>query len=115
MSEPLYRKDYDAAMDGVMKLLLQRSTPDRLAYLADWTGGSLKHKMDHLVCFVPGMLALGAYRHPNSPNAERDLRVAKQLMYTCYQMYERQPTGIAPELVRRSHVSSRPAPCNARL
>ena len=55
--------------------------------------------MDHLVCFLPGLLALGAHTHKDCPNYERDMMVAKSLMYTCYQMYSRTATGIAPEYV----------------
>lgn len=54
------------------------------------------HKMDHLVCFLPGVLALGAYTDPNgldSERAQRDLSIAKGLMYTCYQMYARMVSG----------------------
>jgi len=49
------------------------------------------------VCFLPGILALGAYSKPDSPNRDRDMMLAKSLMYTCYQMYERTNTGIAAE------------------
>ena len=99
--EMIYREQYDAAMDGVVEVLLQKSTPSGLHYLADWKGGNkLDRKMDHLVCFVPGMLALGAFLKPDSPNADRDMRIAKAIMYTCWQMYERQPTGIAPEYAK---------------
>lgn len=34
-----------------------------------------------------------------SDRAQRDLKTAKALTYTCYQMYARMPTGLAPELV----------------
>jgi hypothetical protein len=45
--------------------------------------------MDHLVCFLPATLALGALTDPlgkDSPRAKRDLSIAKALMYTCYQV-----------------------------
>lgn len=35
-----------------------------------------------------------------SPAAQRDLRTAKALAYTCYQMYASTKTGMAPEFVR---------------
>jgi mannosyl-oligosaccharide alpha-1,2-mannosidase len=73
-----------------------------MAFLSDWNGRSNQRKMDHLVCFMPGLLVLGAYNDPkglDSKRAQRDLAVGKALMYTCYQMYERQKTGIAPEYV----------------
>ena len=101
-SEPMYRRMYDAAMEGMTSLLIKRSEPSKLAYVADWTGASTEDKMDHLVCFVPGMLALGAYSAAGTPGeaqAQRDLTNAKALAYTCYQMYERMATGIAPEYV----------------
>ena len=55
--------------------------------------------MDHLACFVPGMLALGAYAKPDAPTFARDMQTAKAMAYTCWQMYERTATGIAPEYV----------------
>lgn len=100
--EPMYRRMYDAAMQGLTDVLLKRSEPSKLAYVADWTGSGTEDKMDHLVCFVPGMLALGAYTATGTDgeaHAVRDLTNAKALAYTCYQMYERQATGIAPEFV----------------
>lgn len=50
---------------------------------------------DHLVCFLPGTLALGAYN--GLPADHMDL--AKQLMETCYQMYIQMETGLSPEIV----------------
>ncbi len=100
--EPMYRRMYDAAMNGMTSLLLKHSDPSNLAYVADWNGANTEDKMDHLVCFVPGMLALGAYTAGGTPaeeNAVRDLQNAKALAYTCWQMYERMETGIAAEFV----------------
>lgn len=51
--------------------------------------------MDHLVCFVPGLLALGAAHIPEV--REEHMALATKLMRTCYEMYSRQPTGLAPE------------------
>lgn len=50
---------------------------------------------DHLVCFLPGTLALGA--HHGLPADHMEL--AKQLMETCYQMYAQMETGLSPEIV----------------
>ena len=50
---------------------------------------------DHLVCFLPGTLALGA--HNGLPADHMDL--AKELMETCYQMYVQMETGLSPEIV----------------
>lgn len=104
-TEPMYREMYDKAMDGMHAELLQVSTPSNLTYIADKsTGtGSMDYKMDHLVCFMGGLLALGAYTDPtglDSARAQRDLKTAKALTYTCYQMYARMETGISPEWIR---------------
>ena len=94
---------YDAAIDGMVKKMLMHSTPSGLSYIADYDGRSMvRHKMDHLACFMAGTMALGAATDPlgiDSPRAQRDLQVGKSLAYTCYQMYQRMPTGIAPEYV----------------
>mmetsp|Transcript_38060 Transcript_38060/g.72955 ORF Transcript_38060/g.72955 Transcript_38060/m.72955 type:complete len:601 (+) Transcript_38060:121-1923(+) len=90
-----YRELFDKSMDGMINVLVQQSSPSGLVYVAEWDRAGLVHKMDHLACFVPGMLALGA----NGENAKRYLTIAQQLMYTCVQMYFRQPSGLAPEFV----------------
>ena len=108
-TESLYREMYDKSMDGMHEHLLQKSNPTGLTYIADRVGDRIDHKMDHLVCFMGGLLALGAYTDPGglqSPRAQRDLKTAKKLTYTCYQMYARQKTGISPEYVsfaRKDH------------
>jgi mannosyl-oligosaccharide alpha-1,2-mannosidase len=102
-TEPMYRNMYDKAIDGMHKDLLQTSTPSGLVYIADRNWGNLDLKMDHLVCFMGGLLALGAYTDPlgmDSPRATRDFQTAKALTYTCYQMYARMETGISPEYIQ---------------
>lgn len=102
-TEPLYRDMYDKAMTGMHEELLQQSTPSGLWYIADKNNGVLDHKMDHLVCFMGGLLALGAYTDPMglaSDRAQRDLTTAKALTYTCYQMYARMNTGISAEFIQ---------------
>jgi hypothetical protein len=101
-TEPMYREMYDLAIDSMHKELLQTSKESGLVYIADKNSGSLDHKMDHLVCFMGGLLVLGAYTDPlglESERAQRDLRTGKALTYTCYQMYARMNTGISPEFV----------------
>ncbi|KAL7577762.1 hypothetical protein ACA910_010521 [Epithemia clementina (nom. ined.)] len=101
--EPMYREMYDKAIQGMHDSLLQKSTPSGLTYIADSNNGQLDHKMDHLVCFMGGSLALGAYTDPlglDSERAQRDLKTGRALTYTCYQMYARMNTGISPEFVQ---------------
>ncbi|XP_032367841.1 mannosidase, alpha, class 1B, member 1b isoform X5 [Etheostoma spectabile] len=88
-------EDYLQAIEGVKKNLLQRSSPNGLTFVGELSHGQFSPKMDHLVCFLPGTLALGA--HNGLPADHMDL--AKQLMETCYQMYIQMETGLSPEIV----------------
>jgi len=47
------------------------------------------------------LLALGAYTDPLGPESERakrDMKTAKAITYTCYQMYAQTETGLGPEI-----------------
>lgn len=58
--------------------------------------GRIKHKFDHLGCFIPAMLALGAQQGAVSEEkAQRYMSLAEDLAYTCWKMYSLQPTGDA--------------------
>ncbi|CAB9523080.1 oligosaccharide 1,2-alpha-mannosidase [Seminavis robusta] len=102
--EPMYRDMYDKAMQGMHDELVKRSDPSGLLFLADkMNGNRYDDKMDHLVCFMGGLLALGAYTDPlglDSRRAQRDLKTGRALTYTCYQMYARMETGISAEFVQ---------------
>ena len=50
--------------------------------------------MDHLVCFLPGTLAIGA--HNGLPQSHMEL--AKELVKTCVETYKQMPLGLAPEI-----------------
>lgn len=51
-------------------------------------------RMEELSCFVPGNLALGIMTGAVSgERAARYAAAAKNLTYTCWQMYQRMPTG----------------------
>ena len=53
------------------------------------------HIQDHLVCYLPGTLALGV----RNGLPQGYMTIAKKLIYTCYQMYRQMPTGLSPEIV----------------
>ena len=53
----------------------------------------------HLLCFVPGMLALGVHRGVSDRPID-DLALAQELVRGCYDTYHRSPTGLGPETVR---------------
>lgn len=50
-------------------------------------------EQEHLACFAPGMLALGA----SIENDQALLELAGELTESCYLQYHRQQTGIGPE------------------
>ena len=57
----------------------------------------VRHKMDHLACFIPAMLALGVHAGAVAGDkAVEFLEVAEELGETCWQMYAQMPTGAAP-------------------
>mmetsp|Transcript_115093 Transcript_115093/g.245908 ORF Transcript_115093/g.245908 Transcript_115093/m.245908 type:complete len:629 (-) Transcript_115093:16-1902(-) len=75
----------------------------RLLYIAELDKSLAPiHKMDHLACFFPGLLALGWVhglgRHPEEPLRDH-LQLARRLAYTCAVMYRDTATGLAPEIV----------------
>mmetsp|Transcript_30541 Transcript_30541/g.71008 ORF Transcript_30541/g.71008 Transcript_30541/m.71008 type:complete len:935 (-) Transcript_30541:267-3071(-) len=96
--EEYLRKMFDDAMIGMAKLLVQKSSPSGLVYIADWTGSSIQHKMDHLACFAGAMLAIGA--QDGYAYDKEYMSLAYALGDTCYEMYARTQTGLSPEFVQ---------------
>ncbi|GMI08500.1 hypothetical protein TrRE_jg6052 [Triparma retinervis] len=90
----MYRKSVET-----MKGRLVKKSANGLTYLTD-SGSSRGSggKMEHLACFVPGLLALGAMTLDDGHGAE-DLKLAEELAAACYAMYERTDTGLAAEAV----------------
>lgn len=79
-----------------------------LAERPDGLDRPLLAKMDHLVCFMPGTIALGATRGQPLSKArqsstwsrrqEEEIQLAKELMKTCWATYLATATGLAPEI-----------------
>ncbi|XP_050231469.1 mannosyl-oligosaccharide 1,2-alpha-mannosidase MNS3 [Mercurialis annua] len=103
---------YEEAMKGVRHLLVQKSIPNGLVFVGELPygpKGSFSPKMDHLVCFLPGTLALGATKGVTKEKAMKDnllnfedlenLKLAEDLVKTCFEMYSVTATGLAPEIV----------------
>merc|ERR1719333_807004 len=55
--------------------------------------------MEHLACFVGGMLALGAQSVPAEDREDWWLPTGAEITRTCYEMYARSPSGLAPEQI----------------
>ena len=95
---PYLREMFDGAALNIAKLMVQRSTPSGYVYIADWSGSTLMHKMDHLACFAAGMYAVGA-QDGGKFDAEY-MTLAEALAETCYKMYANTATGLSPEFVQ---------------
>lgn len=124
-SDDLLKKRYIHAMQSVRTKLLRRTNfvpggeyENGLLYVSERKGSAMSAKMDHLVCFLPGLFALGHFHGvstalPKSLESfgndtselERnkhiwgdDLYIAEELANTCYELYRQSPTGLAPEI-----------------
>lgn len=110
--EPIYWKMYKESLEGVKKHMTRKSKPNGLTFIGELPrgiGGNLSPKMDHLVCFYGGLLALGATGGKTLKEAkllsnwdadkEADFKFAEELTYTCYKMYADVVTGLSPEIV----------------
>ncbi|GAB7347713.1 hypothetical protein MBLNU459_g5271t1 [Dothideomycetes sp. NU459] len=110
-AEPVYLEMWSQALAGIQKHMVTSTKRSKLQFVAELPsgiGGRLSPKMDHLVCFLPGSIALGAtggltvteaQRLPDwSAEKEEQIHLAKELMKTCWGMYEVTDTGLAPEI-----------------
>ncbi|KFM81796.1 Endoplasmic reticulum mannosyl-oligosaccharide 1,2-alpha-mannosidase, partial [Stegodyphus mimosarum] len=89
------KEDYIEAINGIMKHLVKQSHPSKFTFIGELLSGrSYSPKMDHLVCYLPGTLALGY--HYGMPSSH--LRFAFDLMETCYNMYAKTATFLSPEI-----------------
>jgi hypothetical protein len=75
---------------------MKRTVPNGFLFIGELLvgGKDFKPKMDHLTCYLPGTLALGV--HNGLP--DNHMKLAEELLVTCYQTYAQQPTFLAPEI-----------------
>ncbi|KAH9018226.1 seven-hairpin glycosidase [Lactarius deliciosus] len=107
----LYIRSVDAILDHLTYI-----TPNRnLLYVTDATvdvhGTFLPtHKLEHLTCFLPAMLALGAVTLRDVP--QRHMWAARAFAHTCWVLYADSPSGLAPDMVlmRSSNGLATPSP-----
>ncbi|CAI5530563.1 unnamed protein product [Closterium sp. Naga37s-1] len=74
------------------------SSGGRVAYVAEMHAGKVEHKMEHVTCFVAGLLVLGAQTvAEGSEHTEAYMKLAKELGHTCHLFYSTSPTGLSGE------------------
>ena len=109
--EPVYLELWDQALAGIQKHLITYTKYANLTVLGEkpnGLNGQIFPKMDHLVCFMPGTIALGVTEGKTVAQAkesgnwgdkqEREMKLAEELMKTCWGMYQVTATGLAPEI-----------------
>lgn len=92
---------YDKSANQIISKFVKFSRPNHMAYVARLQTSDGQHytsTMDHLSCFLPGLLALGYL----NGFPESHLNIAKKLTNTCYQFYYQSPSGLSPESVHFS-------------
>ncbi|EAS31846.3 mannosyl-oligosaccharide 1,2-alpha-mannosidase [Coccidioides immitis RS] len=109
--EPIYLEMWDETLNGIRKHLLTYTKHASLTIVGERPNGlrqPILPKMDHLVCFLPGTIALGATGGLPLSEARRsagwgrkqeeEMLLAKELMKTCWATYLATATGLAPEI-----------------
>ncbi|KAM7183282.1 putative mannosyl-oligosaccharide-alpha-mannosidase [Naviculisporaceae sp. PSN 640] len=109
--EPVYQEMWREALMGVRKHLITYTEPSQFTIIGERPSGlegELSPKMDHLVCFMPGSIALAATGGLTEAEArklptwtkqdEADMQLARELMQTCWGMYKYMATGLAAEI-----------------
>lgn len=106
------KDDYMKAVDAIRNRLTRVTQgPKQLTFIGELLrreNSGVHPKMDHLVCFLPGTLALG-HHHLLKTNAyaddytmkgkvEQHMELALELARTCQFMYNLTATGLSPEI-----------------
>jgi len=111
LQEPIYHSMWSDALAGIRKHLLAYTLHSNLTILAERPSGlnaPIFPKMDHLVCFMPGTIALAATSGHTLAHArtlpswtadhEAQIELARELTKTCWGMYKVTATGLSPEI-----------------
>lgn len=109
--EKVYLDMWNESMAGIRKHLLTYSEPSGFTVVGERPDGldkALLPKMDHLVCFLPGTIALAVTEGLSEAEArqlptwtkqhDEDMKFARELMQTCWGMYKVMATGLAGEI-----------------
>lgn len=86
-------EDYKRAVDGMLLHLVRETGDHKHVIIGELSTGVFNPKMEHLACFLPGTLLLGYKR--GLP--ESHLKLAKELIESCYTTYMINPTHLAGE------------------
>ncbi|KAG1173669.1 hypothetical protein G6F70_005655 [Rhizopus microsporus] len=92
---PQYGRMYRESINSMKQYMLRQIPGYDMLMLPpfDTRREEADNSMDHLTCFVPGMLAMGS----KTFNEPEDMNIAKGLLETCVFMYRTTKTGLSPE------------------
>lgn len=111
--ETVYQSMWEEALEGIKKHLVVYSKNADLTIVGERQAGLTKPltpKMDHLACFLPGAIALavtGGHTIAEARAAlgagwtkeyDENLRLAEELLRTCWATYKATKTGLGPEI-----------------
>lgn len=109
--EPIYLELWNQALAGIQKHLVTYTAHSHFTIIGERPNGlesPLSPKMDHLVCFMPGTIALAATNGLTVEQAKKlggwgqkeddEMKLAVELTKTCWGMYKVMATGLAPEI-----------------
>ncbi|KAF1797312.1 glycoside hydrolase family 47 protein [Mucor lusitanicus] len=93
---PQFSRMYTKAIDSMKAKMLVQIPGTKMLHLPtfDTKRGKVEDTMDHLTCFVPGMLAMGS----KLLNRPEDMMIAKGILDTCIYMYRSSNTNLSPDV-----------------
>ncbi|GAN03960.1 mannosyl-oligosaccharide alpha-1,2-mannosidase [Mucor ambiguus] len=93
---PQFSQMYTKAIDSMKAKMLVQIPGTKMLHLPtyDTKQGKVESTMDHLTCFVPGMLAMGS----KLLNRPEDMIIAKGILDTCIYMYRSSSTNLSPDV-----------------
>ena len=103
---------YETSMESLDKKLVSRqdkASGTGFLFVDEllWRGGSAFSRdlaMEHLACFLPGTIALGAQHRTDTGH---HYALADEIAETCHAFYDQTPTKIGPERVKKHDFSLR--------
>ncbi|KAG8891372.1 hypothetical protein FRB99_003638, partial [Tulasnella sp. 403] len=96
------REMYINAANGIIYNLLYISPNRHLLYATDIPSSLPTGKLEHLTCFLPGLLALGVHtlhEHLSLRERRTHMYAAEGLAQTCWLLYADAVTGLGPDEV----------------
>lgn len=101
-TEPVLLNEWRDSMNGIRQHLLGISRSG-VIFVGERDMGlssSLSTKMDHLVCFLPGTIAMIAkFNASMTLQDTHDFQLAQEILDGCIEMYLQTVTGLSPEIV----------------